>query len=167
MNILLEKYAKKPIFGDIYNLSNLKSLLNDFINEYLTSKGMKQNYMYIDMRNTIGIASAVLGGIVVYISMYYKFEKIKTKLFLCILVYAILYLVNWVIKYFENEKFYYKDFCIKTRVDNTPVYVILVYKKNNPVPSKHSRSILDLFYENGCMNHKLFLKDLEKLFEFN
>ena len=53
------KYDKKPIIGDIYNLQNLKVLMDDLMNEYVSSLGYKRNYMYLDIRNIIGIISSI------------------------------------------------------------------------------------------------------------
>lgn len=163
MDALAMKYDKSPIFGDIYNLNNLKSLLNDLLNEYLVKNGYKRNYWYLDLRNTIGIISLLIACVVVGLSYLYKFNEAKEYLGLCIVIYYTLYLLNLIVVYFDSGKFYYKDFYIVTRADTTPVYVILIYKKNEFVPKKYTKSILELFYENGRLDHELFLKDIDKL----
>lgn len=163
MQTLIEKYAKRPVIGDIYTLGNLKTTLDDVLNEYLVSKGHKRSNVYIDAKNAIGILSILISIAVFALNSMYDFAEIKQLLIICILMYFAAFAANSIIKYFEAGMFYYDSFNVATRADNVPVYVVLIYKKGCLVPIKYKKSILDLFDENGRLDHVLFLKDLEML----
>lgn len=158
------KYNKKPIVGDLYTLANLKILLDDLLNEYLTSRGRRRSYVYVDIKNAIGIVSMGLAAAVVFLSVYCRFQDVKFAMSCCLALYFVLYAISLVAAYLEGNKFYYDSFNIVTRADDVPVYVVLVYVHGQPVPLKYTKSILDLFDERGHMDHELFLRDLEDLF---
>jgi hypothetical protein len=52
---------------------------------------------------------------------------------------------------------------VTTRIDKTPVYVVLLYKAEKEIPLKYYKSILDLFDE-GKLDHNLFIKGVVAAF---
>lgn len=165
MEELKLKYDKKPIIGDIYTLSNLKIMLDDILNEYLLRSSHKRNYLYSDIKNIIGIISILLSSICCYLSMLYKYEIVKKYIALSVIIYFVINTISILIGYLEDGKFYYNDLYIKTRVDDVPTYIILVYSRGKVIPVKYNKSIFDLFDETGRMDHHMLLNDLENLFK--
>jgi hypothetical protein len=53
---------------------------------------------------------------------------------------------------------------VTTRIDKTPVYVVLLYKAEKVIPLKYYKSILDLFDEEGKLDHNLFIKGVVAAF---
>lgn len=163
MDILSKKYISKPIVGDIYSQGNLKILLDDILDEYITKIGHKRNYLYLDVRNAIGVVSAVLAALCCYVSMYYKYEVIKSVVMFSVFSYMLINGISLLISYKEAEKLYYDSFSISTRINSRYEYIILVYLKDKVAPLKYNKSIFDLFDDKGQMDHGLFLSDLEIL----
>lgn len=164
MDDLIVKYNKKPIVGDLYTLSNLRVLLDDVLNEYLTRAGYKRLYVYQDIQNAIGIVSTVLGAAVTFLSMRYNFQAVKGQMSVYLAVYFVINAVSMLVKYREGRMYYYESFTISTRADDVPAYILLVYMEGKLVPLKYNKSMLDLFDETGKMDHDLFLNDVERLF---
>lgn len=164
MEELVRKYSKRPIKGDIYTLTNLKALLDDLLNEYLSGEGFRRKYFYTDVKNGIGLLSAVLALVVTGLSVYCEFQRVKPYIGLCIGAYFLLYVLNYLVSYREGGRFYYDGFEIVTRADAVPVYVLLVYRRDRPVPQKYTRSVLDLFDAEGRLDHEYFLGDIKPLF---
>jgi len=164
MEHLITKYNKNPIVGDLYTLPNLKVHLDDLLEEYLCSNGCKRSYFVQDILNVIGVLSTAITAIITYMSMYCQFDKAKLYLGILLLSYITINSVSFVISYFNGNKKVFDKFWISTRMEQRPVYVMLIYQKENIVPIKYNKSVYDLYYDNGILDHKLFLNDLKDVF---
>ena len=164
MDSLIEKYKKNPIHGDIYSINNLKVLLDDLMNEYLIKIGYKRKYLLLDIMNAIGILSILLASACCFMSMNYKYSQVCKLVTYCVILYFFINGISFLIQYFQDNKMAYGKMNIKTRIDDTSTYIILLYKKDGMAPLKYHKSVFDLYYDSGRLDHQLFLKDLEKFF---
>lgn len=164
MEKLKEKYKKSPIIADIYSLDQLKIALDDLLVECVSSLGFRERNLYTDIQNTIGIISTMLAVVVTWLSECHKFQSIKTYMAWLVFVYFGINGVSCLYSYFKGGKIKFDGFEMITRIDKTPVYVVLVYRKGKPVPVKYCKSVLDLFDENGRLDHALFIDDIKALF---
>lgn len=162
---LKSKYNKNKIKKDIYTLDQLKIALDDLLIEYAEGKGYRENHITTDVGNTIGIISTILASIVTFVSIYYKFEDIKNIVFVCTTAYFGFNTFFFLFLQLFGGKIAFKEFDAITKIDTTPVYVILLYWKNRNIPVKYHRDVTELFYEDGEFDHTLFLNDLESLFK--
>jgi len=165
MQKIREKHNKDPIVSDLYSLDQLKISLDDLLVECVTKIGYKENFAAVDFFNLIGILSTILAGIVLYLSLNFKWGTIKAYIAYCVIVYFIINAVSTIITYFQGGKIKFDGLEIITRIDKTPVYVVLIYKKGKIVPIKYSKSVFDLFYEDGTLDHNLFIDNIESLFK--
>lgn len=163
MSKIVEKYNKRPVMGDIYTLPNLKILLDDLLNEYLAEKGHRRSYLFMDIRNGVGIVSTAVAAAVIFMSLNYKFENIKAPMGLCLLVYFVINAASLAVTWYEGERFCYDAFSVTTRSDDTPSYTVLVYMHGKCVPMRYTRSFFDLFDRTGRMDHAMFVEDLDRL----
>lgn len=165
VNKLTKKYIKTPLTTDIYTLEQIKITLDDFLVEYCRERGFREKYHLTDFQNIIGIISTIQAVIVVFLSLYCKFEDAKRMLFICIVSYFAINIFCFIISYFFGGKVTFYEFDVITRIDKTPVYVALLYWKDRVVPVKYYKNVLELFDESGTLEHVEFLKDLEELFK--
>jgi hypothetical protein len=169
MEKLKLKYSKNPIRGDIYNLSQLKILLDDLVKEYLTSvKSCEQSMLLTDARIAVGLISTGIAAAIVYLSLKTEFEQHKNALILLISIYFVLNFFIEVYTRYIGSSFVFTDRTVVTSA--TPpeaVYTVLVYNKDRLIPEKYNKSVFDLFDESGRLIHEEFLSDLEELFDKN
>lgn len=161
---LTEKYIKAPIKADIFSLEQMKITLDDFLIEYATACGLTQKHTLTDFQNTIGIISTIQAAIVVFLGYFYKFDDTKKILAIILAIYFGINIFSFIISYFFGGKISFKEFEAVTKIDKTPVYVIILHWKGKGVPVKYHKSVLDLFDEAGRLDHIEFLKDLKTLF---
>lgn len=164
MEKLREKYKKFPVVADIHSLDQLKIALDDLLVECVSSLGFKESNLYTDIQNSIGIISTILAVIVTWMSECHRFQNIKFYMVWLVLGYFTINGLSYLYFHFEGGKIKFNGLEIITRIDKTPIYVVLVYKKGKPVPVKYYKSVLDLFDENGRLDHALFIDDIEALF---
>lgn len=162
---LAAKYNKNKVKTDIHTLNQIKITLDDFLIEYAEVKGYQENHTMTDIGNVVGIISTIFGATTTFLSVYYKFQDVKKILLFCTAGYFILNMLWFLGLKLFGGKIAFKEFDAITKIDNTPVYVILLYWKNRNVPVKYHKDVTELFYEDGEFNHMVFLNDLERLFK--
>ncbi|KAI5149167.1 signal peptidase complex subunit 2 [Enteropsectra breve] len=166
MEKLLEKYNKKKVIIDVHNPVNLKATLDGCVDEYFIHAGCKRNYMFEDMSLAVRFVSVALAAWTTYMSVHGDFYKEKNKLMLCVVTYFVLNGVNALIRLWQGENLAYRGFKLETRlVDGAWDYEINAYKNEQKKPTKFRRSVFDLFYESGTMDHVLFLSEMDKTFK--
>lgn len=165
MDNLRKKYSKQPIKGDIYNLQNLKVLLDDLMQEYFT-KGLSlsQCNLGTDIKIVIGLISTVIAVSVTYLSVYTDFNDHKFYLMLLCSAYFVLNAVGEMYAKLRGNVFKFNNAKVYTSINApNPIYTILVYSDKNPIPKKYSKSVCDLFDEDGRLQHTNFLDDLDNV----
>nr|XP_013180895.1 unnamed protein product [Papilio xuthus] len=163
---LNQKYSKKPIQGDIYNLMGLKVLLDDLLLEYLTkTKNYKQNTFVVDLKIFIGIISSILACGIAYCSVNYDFEEYRFLLIIALSIYFTLNTIVWIVEKARKTTFRFGNLSVVTDVQPpSPVYTIMVYEGDKLIPEKYNKSIFDLFADDGRLLHEKVLADFENLF---
>lgn len=164
MDDLLRKYNKRPIIGDIYNIRNLKNITDNFICEYLKARGFKMNCLYIDIQNVFGLLSVCVAGATAYISTFYEFHTMKWLLKYLVPIYFSLSFASFFVSYKVGKKVIFNKFYLTTRIDSVQTYILLIYFNHRVVPGKYSKSVYELFDENGRFDHELLFKELASLF---
>ena len=165
MEQILTKYNKKPIIVDLYTIQNLKASLDDLLSEFCNNNGYKENYFMTDIQNAVGVVSIFLTLIVLAFSYCCKFDDIKDNMAICLYIYFAINILCGILMYFKEGKLVFDKIDIETSIDKTKIYNITIYSKEKNVLYKYNKSIFDLFYETGKLDHELFLKDMTKLFK--
>lgn len=160
---------KNPPKTDLYTINQVKISLDDFLVEYLTALGFKECNFYVDFSNTIGIFSTIFAGLTCYLSMYYQWEHIKKYITYSVIAYFCINSILFIYCCFKSGKIRFSGLEIATKIqftdDKNPVYTAMIYKRNKVVPLKYTRTIFDLFYDNGIMDYKILIEDFDKLFK--
>lgn len=164
MERLQEKYKRSPIVADIYSLDQLKITLDDLLVECVSALGFKERNMYMDIQNSIGIVSTIMAVAVTWMSECYRFQDIKLYMVWLVLGYFGINGLSCLYSHLNGGKIRFDGLEIVTRIDKTPIYVVLIYKRSKPVPAKYRKSVLDLFDESGKLDHVLFISDIKTLF---
>lgn len=161
---LTMKYTKSPIKTDIYSLEKIKLTLDDLLVEYSKERGFREKYELVDISNAIGIVSIVLALAVFFLGMAYRFDEVKWIIAILVYSYFVINGIGMAISYFLGGRISFDKFEMRTRIDKTPVYVVLLYWRGRITPIKYNKDIFELFNEKGELDHSTFLKDLEYLF---
>ncbi|CAD25143.2 SIGNAL PEPTIDASE 21kDa SUBUNIT [Encephalitozoon cuniculi GB-M1] len=167
MDNLRAKYNKNPLRGDIYNLSELKIILDDVIRDFMeTAEGSGSSKASTDIKITVGLVSTAIASIVAYFSITSEFEEHKQTITVLTLLYFIINILAEVYFRYAGFSMIFKNRVVSTSISAPdPTYVIMVYNKNKLIPYKYTKSVFDLFDSNGRLIHKEFLEDLRDLFE--
>lgn len=165
MEQILVKYNKTPIKTDLYTLSNLKTTLDNLLSEFCNKQGYKQNYFVTDIQNLVGIASIILTVAVLAFSYFFKFAEIKYYMSICLYIYFFINIFCAVFVYFKGGKLVFDKIDIETSIDSTKTYNVKVYSKDKKMLKKYNKSIFDLFFDTGALDHELYLKDMADLFK--
>ncbi|ADM11107.2 Microsomal signal peptidase subunit SPC25-like protein [Encephalitozoon intestinalis ATCC 50506] len=165
MDNLKAKYNKNPLRGDIYNLSELKIILDDVIRDFMENVGnSKQSKVSTDIKIAIGLISTVIASAVAYFSLTSEFEYHKQVITILTLIYFVINILGEIYFRWTGSSMVFKDRVVSTSVSAPdPTYVIMVYNKNKLIPSKYTKSMFDLFDSNGRLIHEEFLDDLQGL----
>lgn len=164
---LRNKYNKEPIKADVYTLSKLKIALDDLLVECANVLDYKQNNLYVDVQNIIGIISTLIACGTVYLSMYFKFDTVKFYLKILCSLYFIINFTSYIIYYLFGKLLRFKDFSFKTKVSKNEIYEIIMKNNNSEIKGKYVKSIYDLFNEEGEMDHNLFIDGIYELLSEN
>lgn len=162
-----QKYSKRPIKGEIYNLANLKILLDDLLLEYLTKvKKYKQKTFLVDLKIFVGIISTVVACVIAYLSVYKEFSEYRNMLIIGLSIYFTINMMVWVVEKMQKATFKFENISVETNVNPpSPVYTVMVYEKEKLIPEKYTKSVFDLFTEEGRLLHEEVLSDFERLFK--
>ncbi|KAL6121675.1 hypothetical protein NUSPORA_01374 [Nucleospora cyclopteri] len=165
----VEKTVKREnVTADLYTISEVKVVLDEFLCKFLRNNGCKQFFLMENIRLAIGVVSSLLGVIICYLSMNFTYDIVCKYVTLSVIIY---YIINGLTYLLEKNKYYFLiqnndsslKFDIVTEIDEKPDYTILVYVES--IPIKYSKSIYELFYDDGYLDTKLFKNDLEKTFK--
>lgn len=168
MDKLKSKYNRNALRADIYNMNELKLVLDDVVQEFLADvKESKQSKTSIDIKISIGLISTAIACVVLYVSMNSDFEANKSMLTALTASYFVInFLMEVYFWFVGGTSFVFSDKTVYTRISPPdPTYVVIVYNKNKLIPSKYTKSVFDLFDSDGKLVHEEFLDDLERLFE--
>lgn len=167
MEKLKSKYSKNPLKTDIYNLNELKLVLDDVVQEFITDvRHSKQSKTSTDVKIVVGLISTVIASVVGYISVRFDFEAYKMVLTILIALYFTINFLVEVYLWCTGSSFVFSDKVVSTKINfPDPTYVMLVYNKNKLIPNKYTKSVFDLFDSDGRLMHEEFIDDLEKVFE--
>ncbi|KAF9764427.1 Signal peptidase complex subunit 2 [Nosema granulosis] len=167
MEKLIEKYSKKPIKAEVYSLSNLKITLDDLLLEYLTKvKNYKQKTFLVDLKILMGVISTIVACAIAYLSVNYEFQEYKNMLILGLSVYFGVNTIVWVVEKTQKATFKFEDISVFTDIQApSPIYTIMVYEGDKLIPEKYTKSVFDLYTEEGRMLHEKVLNDFKKLFK--
>lgn len=165
METLLKKYNKRPVTGDVYTLSNLKVIVDDLLCDYLYAAGFRRVYFYENIRIALGMLSMVVAAVTTYASLYYPFKQTECLLKYLVCGYFSLTVLGFIISQVEGRRVIYEGFHVVTRVDDSQNYILLIYFKGKVVPQKYSKSIFELFYNDGKLDHLLLIKELGGIFK--
>ncbi|AFN82580.1 Microsomal signal peptidase subunit SPC25-like protein [Encephalitozoon romaleae SJ-2008] len=167
MDNLKAKYNKNPLRGDIYNLSELKIILDDVIRDFMEKvRNSRQSKASTDIKIVIGLISTAIASVVAYLSVTSEFEYHRRIIAVLTLLYFIINILGEVYFRYIGFSMVFEDRVVSTNISAPdPTYVILVYNKNKLIPSKYTKSVFDLFDSNGRLVHEEFLDDLQALFE--
>ncbi|KAG0438148.1 hypothetical protein DMUE_3268 [Dictyocoela muelleri] len=170
MDKLEEKLSKTPIKANNEELKNLKIALNDMLIQFLKINNCKEYCRDKDIKIIIGLTSAILASTTTYISMNYDFEKIKMPLLIMIIFYFVInggleiyerFMANYMYSGFYKNK---KLIIYSNLHDNDFNYKLVIRYGNDN--KEYSKSVYSLFYEDGVLDHEMFLKDLDSVFDF-
>lgn len=152
----------KQYKGDIYNLRNLKVVLDDALYDFITKTlSLKIKTAYTDFELFVGTISTILSIIVVYMSCNYDFCDYKLYLIICLTIYFILNGIITICNYFRSTTFAFDGMKVCTEIcPPYPVYTILVYRNGKLIPEKFSKSVYDLFDCEGILSTDCFYKEL-------
>ncbi|KRH94100.1 putative Signal peptidase complex subunit 2 protein, partial [Pseudoloma neurophilia] len=113
----LQKHKKTVYAQNLYNLPNLKAIVNDYISEYLNQQNeykLVQNHCLTNIKIFIGLLSIILAIIITYLSMTKDFNDCYSILFVIITVYFILNLTYEIIlRMFNWQTIIYQGKMIK------------------------------------------------------
>ena len=167
MDRLRGKYNKSPLRGDIYNLAELKIILDDVIREFLEKAcGSRHSKVSTDIRIGVGLASTAIASVVVYLSMTSDFEMHKQAMTVLTALYFVINALSEIYFRCVGSSMVFDDKVVSTSISAPdPTFVLIVYNKDKPTPSKYTKSVYDLFDSNGKLVHDEFLADLQGLFE--
>lgn len=167
MDGLKGKYNKSPLRGDIYNLAELKIILDDVIRDFLEStRNSKHSKVSTDIRIGVGLVSTAIAAVVVYLSMTSEFEAHKQAVTALTALYFVINALSEIYFRCIGSSMVFKDRVVSTSINAPdPTYVIMVYNKGKFIPSKYTKSVFDLFDSSGKLVHEEFIDDLQGLFE--
>lgn len=167
MDNLKAKYNKNPLRGDIYNLSELKIILDDVIRDFMEKvRSSRQSKASTDIKIVVGLISTAIALVVAYLSITSEFEYHRHIIAVLTLLYFIINILAEVYFRYTGFSMVFEDRVVSTKISAPdPAYVILVYNKNKLIPSKYTKSVFDLFDSNGRLVQEEFLDDLQGLFE--
>ncbi|EEQ81647.1 hypothetical protein NCER_101840 [Vairimorpha ceranae BRL01] len=180
------KYSKKPVKGDIYNLRHLKVLIDEILVDFLVKDlNYKLNNTYTDFQISVGLLSTVLAALLTYFSMNFEFKDYKVFMIWCLCIYSVLNGIVYIFDTLRGTTYYFTK-VIKNNVQEdkndketekvvsirvcteilppNPIYTLLVYKDNKLIPEKWSKSVFELFKEDGTLNASQFLDDVTLFF---
>ena len=165
MEKLQSQYDKSPVKVDLYTIQNLKIALDDLLTKYCSSLGHKENHLVADIQNSVGIVSIILTLVVLAFSYLYKFHEIKHYMALCLYVYFTINILCCIFVFFRGGKITFEKIEILTSIDKNQTYNLEVISKDKKTTKKYNKSVFDLFFESGKLDHQLFLKDMNDLFK--
>ncbi|KAI4292814.1 signal peptidase complex subunit 2 [Pancytospora philotis] len=161
---LEKKYARKPIRGDIHTEQNLKVLLDDLLNEYLAARGCRRNYLYIDLGNAAGVVCVLLAALTTYLSVMYKFNDVHVPLLAAVAAYFAVNTCSTLVGFCGGSAFRYAGFSLASSTVARTSYELRRYDDRFRNPLRYVKRLPDLFDDAGCLDHALFLKDMEEFF---
>lgn len=170
MDNLLEKLDKTPIKANTTQLINLKIALNDLLMQFLKINNCTEYCRDKDIKIIVGLSSAVLAISTTYVSMNFDFDVIKLPLLVMVVIYFVIngglevyerFLANYMyLGVYKNKKL-----LIHSNVHDSNLDYKLIIKYDDETRN-YTKSVFTLFYEDGVLDHKIFLKDMDEVFTF-